>query len=62
MLGTPLDEVFPRKNATLQERIMRDYLAVSEFASGRPTTPKNFPIRNRTMALISDRLRILLEL
>lgn len=54
VLGTPLDQVFPRQNAALQDQIMRDHLAVSQFAAGSPVQRKNFPLRNRTMALISD--------
>jgi hypothetical protein len=54
VLGTPLDQVFPRQNAALQDQIMRDHLAVSQFPAGNPIQRKNFPLRNRTMALISD--------
>ena len=54
VLGTPLDEFFPAKNRALQERIMREHLAVSQFAAGVPSRPGNFPMRNRTMALLSD--------
>jgi DNA processing protein len=54
VLGTPLDEVYPRKNAALQDRIMRDHAAVSQFAPGTKTGRHNFPMRNRTMALLSD--------
>lgn len=54
VLGTPLDQVYPRQNAALQEQIMRDHLAVSQYAVGSPVQRKNFPLRNRTMALISD--------
>jgi DNA processing protein len=54
VLGTPLDKTFPAKNFQLQQKIMRDYLAISQFEIGEPTKPKNFVIRNRTMALISD--------
>jgi DNA processing protein len=53
VLGTPLDKTFPAKNRALQERIMREYLAVSQFPLGYPTEPKSFPIRNRTMALLT---------
>lgn len=52
VLGTPLDQFFPASNRALQERIMREQLAISQFA--RSGGPKNFPIRNRTMALISE--------
>lgn len=54
VLGTPLEEAFPAKNRTLQERLMRDQLVVSQFAPGVPAQRKNFPMRNRTMALLSD--------
>lgn len=54
VLGTPLDRVFPRKNLQLQETIMRRDLVVSQFPIGYPIQPRNFVLRNRTMALISD--------
>lgn len=54
VLGTPLEEFFPPKNRALQERIMREQLVVSQFAPGHRVQPKNFPMRNRTMALLSD--------
>lgn len=54
VLGTPLDEVSPRENASLQALIMREHLAVSQFACGNPIGRGNFPLRNRTMALLSD--------
>ena len=54
VLGTSLDHVYPQKNALLQEIIMRHHLAISQFPTGYPTQPKNFVIRNRLMALISD--------
>ena len=54
VLGTPLDKVYPWKNAQLQDLIMRKHLAISQFPIGYPIQPKNFIIRNRTMALIAD--------
>lgn len=54
VLGTPLDKVYPKSNAALQAEIMAEHAAVSQFPSGYPATPKNFPMRNRTMALLSD--------
>jgi len=54
VLGTPLEQFYPAKNRALQERLMREELVISQFPSGSPVQPKNFPIRNRTMALISD--------
>lgn len=54
VLGTPLDRVYPQKNAKLQEEIMDKHLAVSQFPGGHHTQPKDFVLRNRTMALIAN--------
>lgn len=54
VLGTPLNKVYPQKNLRLQQEIMRNHLAISQFPIGHSTTPKDFVLRNRTMALISD--------
>jgi len=53
VLGTPLDQSYPKSNQDLQREIIREHLALSQFPSGYPTRPANFPMRNRTMALIS---------
>jgi DNA processing protein len=54
VLGTPLDQYYPKHNKDLQLSIIREHLAVSQFRSGVPIRPANFPQRNRTMALLSD--------
>ena len=54
VLGTPLNRTFPAKNWQLQKEIMTHHLAISQFPIGYPIQPKNFVIRNRTMALISN--------
>ena len=54
VIGTPLDQVYSKQNAHLHEEIRRDHLLISQFAEGYPTQRKNFPLRNRTMALLSD--------
>jgi DNA processing protein len=53
VLGTPLDQVYPKQNAALQHEIMERHLAVSQYPLGKPVQKKNFPLRNRTMALMS---------
>ena len=58
VIGTPLSKSYPRENADLQALIQREHLCISQFPEGYPTTPGNFPIRNRTMALISDAMVI----
>src|SRR5881275_2813536 len=54
VLGTPLDRVYPQKNTELQQEIMRNHLAISQFPSGYPIEPGNFVMRNRTMALTAN--------
>jgi DNA processing protein len=54
VIGTPLDKSYPIAHAELQERIYRDHLLVSPFASGSRVFESNFPQRNRLMAAISD--------
>lgn len=54
VLGTPLDKYYPAQNRDLQREIMSAHAAVSQFPTGYPATPKNFPMRNRTMALLTD--------
>jgi len=54
VLGTPLDQVYPRENAELQQRIAAEHLLVSQFPVGHPAGRTNFPRRNRTMALLTD--------
>jgi DNA processing protein len=54
VLGSSLDNIYPASNRELFGIIAQHHLAVSQFASGHPTTRKNFVLRNRTMALLSD--------
>jgi DNA processing protein len=54
VLGTPLNAFYPPENRELQLRIVKEHMVVSQFPPGSPVTRKNFVIRNRTMALISD--------
>jgi DNA processing protein len=54
VLGTPLDVFYPPENKALQLKMMREHMVISQFPPGSPVTKKNFPMRNRTMALISD--------
>ncbi|MCI0650652.1 MAG: DNA-protecting protein DprA [Planctomycetes bacterium] len=54
VLGTGLDDVFPTKNRKLLALITREHLAVTQFPPGVPARRGNFPMRNRTMALLSD--------
>jgi DNA processing protein len=53
VIGTSLDKAYPSGNRELQDLLAEKYLVISQFAVGTPTQPRNFPLRNRTMALIS---------
>ncbi len=54
VLGTPINVFYPPENKGLQLRLMREHMVISQFPLGSPVTRKNFVIRNRTMALLSD--------
>jgi DNA processing protein len=54
VLGTPLNVFYPPENRNLQLKMMKEHMVVSQFPFSSPVTRKNFVIRNRTMALISD--------
>lgn len=50
VIGTPLSQVYPKQNKNLQDEISKNHLLVSQF---KTTTKNSFPLRNRTMALLS---------
>jgi len=54
VVGTPLDQCYPKENESLFETIKQKHLVISQFEVGTPVYPSNFPKRNRTMALISQ--------
>ena len=54
VLGTPLDKTYPAENAELQDEIITNHLAISQFRLGSRVFKSNFLLRNRTMALIAD--------
>lgn len=54
VIGTGLDRAYPAKSRELQAEIARRHLLVSQFPRGTPIQRKNFPMRNRTMALLTD--------
>ena len=48
--GTGLDRVYPAKNRDLAYKIAENGVLVSEFPTGTPPLPGNFPRRNRILA------------
>jgi DNA processing protein len=54
VIGTPLDRVYPKAHARLQEAVYRRHLLVSPFPQGTHTARGHFPARNRVMARLAD--------
>jgi len=54
VIGTPLNKVYPKENLELQNELKKNHLVISQYPVGYSTTRKDFVMRNRTMALISD--------
>lgn len=50
VVGTGLDQVYPRRNTRLAGRIVDQGLMLSEYSLGTPPLPANFPVRNRIIA------------
>ncbi|AUW92698.1 hypothetical protein BXT84_00935 [Sulfobacillus thermotolerans] len=53
VLGTPLNQAYPKENAELQDQIAIEGLLVSQFAPSMAVKRYNFPQRNATMSGIS---------
>ena len=53
VVGCGLDRTYPSENAALAEAISEQGALISQFPFGTPPTAHNFPMRNKTMALLS---------
>ncbi|MDD5544121.1 MAG: DNA-processing protein DprA [Acidobacteriia bacterium] len=53
VLGSGIDEIYPKENKKLAGEILRDGAVVSEFPIGTFPAPQNFPIRNRIISGLS---------
>ena len=54
VLGTPIDQIYPRSNQSLGERILEKGAIVSEYAPGEVVYRENFLYRNRIVAGLAD--------
>jgi DNA processing protein len=59
VLGTPLNKTYPVNNYNLQQEIMHNHLALSQFQIRHHIKPYNFILRDYTLALISDAVLIM---
>lgn len=50
VVGTGLEQHYPRDNAQLQDYIAREHLVISQFWPGAAPTKKSFPMRNAVMS------------
>ena len=53
VVGTPLNEVYPAENDALFKQICERGCVLSELPFGSPTSPQNFPRRNRIISVLS---------
>ncbi|MBB2485281.1 DNA-protecting protein DprA [Mitsuaria sp. WAJ17] len=54
VLGTGLNQLYPRRNAGLAMRIVEHGLLMSEYALDTPALAPHFPVRNRIIAGLSE--------
>ena len=54
VLGTPLDKHYPKKNRSLQDKIVQDHLVVSQYPIGIRTFGSYFAHRNTTTVTLAS--------
>ena len=54
VLGTGLNDIYPRRNAGLAQRIAEQGLLMSEYALDTPALAPHFPVRNRIIAGLAE--------
>lgn len=59
VMGCGVDVDYPRDNRALRERIVQNGLLISEYFPGTEPIPRNFPMRNRILAGISEAVLVL---
>ena len=56
VLGTGADICYPKSNADLYNQILREGLIISEYEPGTRGFPGNFPMRNRIISGLSEKV------
>ncbi|HEY5557134.1 DNA-processing protein DprA [Acetobacterium sp.] len=59
VLGTGVDECYPRSNQKLYDRMAEKSLIISEFNLGEKALPFHFPLRNRIISGLSQGILII---
>ncbi|MBK5244592.1 MAG: DNA-protecting protein DprA [Eubacteriaceae bacterium] len=59
VLGTGVDECYPRSNQKLYDRMSEESLIISEFNLGEKGLPFHFPLRNRMISGLSQGVLII---
>lgn len=54
VMGTPIEECYPKSNLSLKNEIAKEGLLLSQFAPGQKVSRSNFPLRNALMAALSE--------
>ena len=54
VMGTPLQQQYPRENRALRDELAARHLVVTQFPAISEVRPHFFPERNRTMSALSD--------
>lgn len=54
VIGTSIDQCYPKENEILQEKIATGHLLISQFPHAQPIQKYNFPSRNYTMCGLSQ--------
>ena len=58
VLGSGLDNCYPRENEDLYNEIKRNHLLISEYPYDTPPHHEHFPMRNRIVAALSDAIYV----
>ncbi len=59
VVGTGIDKIYPEENIMLAKKIKENGALISQFPLGTPPLKRNFPLRNKTVALLSSTLVVI---
>ena len=58
VLGSGIDYPYPKSNKDLYETLKKDHLIISEYPNFIEPKPEQFPMRNRIVAAIADKILV----